>query len=392
MYLTKKIRLKPTLEQEILFRKSAGVARWAYNYLLSEKERVYKEYLKNGKTGNKKISQNEVRKYINNILKPTTHKWLKEVSSNVMKQAVKDADLAYKKYFNKLANKPRYKSKHKDKLSFYVNYESLSKKNGGFQGEKIGFVKTSEPLPNIPKGKKYLNPRITYDNKYWYLSVGYEISGIETEHTDESIGVDLGIKDLAICSNGKVYKNINKSKKVKRLKRKLKREQKKLSRKIEHNIEKHTESKKPIFKKDLSECSNFQKQKHITQLLNRKLTDIRNNYLHQTTTEIVKTKPFRIVMESLNVKGMMKNKHLAKAISEQKFFEFKRQIKYKCKKYGIEFIEVPMFYPSSKICSCCGSIKSDLKLSDRIYHCKECGLIIDRDYNASLNLANYKTV
>lgn len=392
MYLTKKVRLKPTPEQEILFRKSAGVARWAYNYLLSEKERVYKEYLDNGKVGNKTISENEVRKNINNNLKPTTHTWLKEVSSNVMKQAVRDADLAYKKYFNKLANKPRYKSKHKDKLSFYVNYESLSKKNGGFQGEKLGFVKTSEPLPNIPKGKKYSNPRITYDNKYWYLSVGYEVPDIETEYTDESIGIDLGIKDLAICSNGKVYKNINKSKKVKRLKRKLKREQKKLSRKIEHNIEKYAEGRKPIFKKDLSECSNFQKQKHVIQLLNRKLTNIRNNYLHQTTNEIVKTKPFRIVMESLNVKGMMKNKHLAKAISEQKFFEFKRQIKYKCEKYGIEFIEVPMFYPSSKTCSRCGCIKSDLKLSDRIYHCKECGLTIDRDYNASINLANYKTV
>lgn len=392
MFLTKKIRLKPTPEQEKLFRKSAGVSRWAYNYLLSEKERVYKEYLNNGKVGNKTISECEVRKHINNVLKPTTHIWLKEVSSNVMKQAVKDADIAYKNYFKGTANKPRYKSKHKDKLSFYVNYESLSKRNGGFRGEKIGFIKTSEPLPNIPKDKKYINPRITYDNKYWYLSVGYETSDIQSKLTTESKGIDLGIKDLAICSDGKVYKNINKTKRVKKLKRKLKREQRKLSRMIENNIDKYVGNHKPVFKKPLIECKNIQKQKHVIQLLNRTLTNIRDNYLHQTTTEIVKTKPSRIVMENLNVKGMMKNKHLAKAIAEQKFFEFKRQIEYKCQKYGIKFVEVSKFYPSSKTCSCCGNIKKDLKLSDRTYICSECGLVIDRDYNASINLANYKVV
>ena len=392
MFLTKKIRLKPTPEQEMLFRKSAGVARWAYNYLLSEKERVYKEYLNNDKVGNKTISECEVRKHINNVLKPTTHIWLKEVGSNVMKQAVKDADIAYKNYFKGTANKPRYKSKHKDKLSFYVNYESLSKRNGGFHGEKIGFVKTSEPLPSISKDKKYINPRITYDNKYWYLSIGYEIPDTQLKLIGESKGIDLGVKNLAICSDGKVYKNINKTKRVKKLKKKLKREQRKLSRMIENNIDKYVGNHKPVFKKPLIECKNIQKQKHVIQLLNRTLTNIRDNYLHQTTTEIVKTKPSRIVMETLNVKGMMKNKYLAKAIAEQKFFEFKRQIEYKCQKYGIKFVEVSKFYPSSKTCSCCGNIKKDLKLSDRTYICSECGLVIDRDYNASINLANYKVV
>ena len=392
MFLTKKIRLKPTPEQEMLFRKSAGVARWAYNYLLSEKERVYKEYLNNDKVGNKTISECEVRKHINNVLKPTTHIWLKELGSNVMKQAVKDADIAYKNYFKGTANKPRYKSKHKDKLSFYVNYESLSKRNGGFHGEKIGFVKTSEPLPSISKDKKYINPRITYDNKYWYLSIGYEIPDTQLKLIGESKGIDLGVKNLAICSDGKVYKNINKTKRVKKLKKKLKREQRKLSRMIENNIDKYVGNHKPVFKRPLIECKNIQKQKHIIQLLNRKLTNIRNNYLHQTTTEIVKTKPSRIVMETLNVKGMMKNKHLAKAIAEQKFYEFIRQMKYKCEKYGIEFVQVDRFYPSSKKCSCCGNIKKDLKLSDRTYICSECGLVIDRDYNASINLANYQSV
>lgn len=391
MKVAKKIRLKPTPKQEILFWKSAGVARWAYNYFLSENERVYKEYLTNGKTGSKSINEGAVRKYINNVLKKTTHKWLSEVGSNVMKQAVKDADRAMKEYLQGLREKPHYRSKHKSKISFYVNYESLSKKNGGFHGEKIGFVRTSEPLPNIPKGTKYSNPRITYDNKYWYLSIGYEIPSVNTGLTGESKGIDLGIKDLAICSDGKVYKNINKTKRVKKLKKKLKREQRKLSRMIENNIDKYIGNHKPIFKRPLIECKNIQKQKHVIQLLNRTLTNIRDNYLHQTTTEIVKTKPSRIVMETLNVKGIMKNKHLAKAIAEQKFYEFKRQMMYKCQKYGIELVEVPTFYPSSKTCSCCGNIKRDLKLSDRIYRCDKCGLVIDRDFNASINLANYQS-
>lgn len=392
MLISKKIRLKPTPEQDILFRKSAGVARWAYNYFLSENERVYQEYLTNGKTGSKSISEGAVRKYINNVLKKTTHKWLSEVGSNVMKQAVRDADKAMKEYLQGLRGKPHYKSKHKSKMSFYVNYETLSKKNGGFHGEKIGFIRTAEPLPSIPKGTKFSNPRITYDGKYWYLSIGYEIPSTNAELTGESKGIDLGIKDLAVCSDGKVYKNINKTKRVKKLKKKLKREQRKLSRMIENNIDKYVGNHKPVFKRPLIECKNIQKQKHVIQLLNRTLTNIRDNYLHQTTIEIVKTKPSRIVMETLNVKGMMKNKHLAKAIAEQKLYEFKRQIMYKCQKYGIELVEVPTFYPSSKTCSSCGNVKRDLKLSDRIYKCDKCGLVIDRDFNASINLANYQSV
>ena len=394
MLLTRKIRLKPTPEQELLFWKSAGVARWAYNYFLSENNRVWQEYLANGETGEKSVSEGKVRKYINQVLKKTTHTWLSEVGSNVMKQAVKDADTAFKAYFKGISEKPCYKSKRKSKPSFYVNYESLSRKNGGFHGEKIGLVKTSEPLPKLPKGKKYSNPHISFDGKYWYLSVGYEVSEIKCKLTGESIGIDLGIKDLAICSNGKTYKNINKSHQVRRLEKVLKREQRKLSRMQERNLScyKIVGNKRiPVFIKPLEECRNFQKQKRRIKLRHRKLTNIRNNYLHQTTTEIVKTKPSRIVMETLNVKGMMKNRHLAKAIQKQKFYEFKRQIAYKCQKNGIEMVEVPTFYPSSKTCSCCGCIRSDLKLSDRVYRCNECGLVIDRDLNASLNLAKYQS-
>lgn len=392
MLITKKIRLKPTTEQEILFRKSAGVSRWAYNFFLGENERIYREYIDNGKVGKKSISEGDVRKYINNILKPTTHSWLKEVGSNVMKQGVKDASLALQRYFKGLSGKPKFKSKHKDRPSFYVNYESLSRKQGGFQGEKIGFVKTSEALPKLNKNEKYSNPRITFDGKYWYLSVGYEVQESTVELTDESLGIDLGVKDLAICSNGKVYKNINKTQRVKKLEKKLKREQRKLSRKIENNIQSYKSNRNPIYKRPLKECQNIQKQNRLIRNIHRKLANIRQNHLHQTTTEIVKTKPSRIVMESLNVSGMMKNKRLSKEIQQQKFYEFKRQIEYKSKLNGIEFIQVDKFYPSSKTCSCCGNIKKDLKLSDRMYKCDVCGLVIDRDYNASINLANYEVI
>lgn len=387
--ITKKIRLKPTYEQEILFYKSAGVARWAYNYYLAENDRVYKEYISNGYIGVKFITEGEVRKYINNVLKPTTHTWLNEVGSNVMKQGVKDASDAYKRYFKGISNRPKFKSKHKSKLSFYVNYESLTKKQGGFRGEKIGYVKTCEDLPSIPKGTKYANPRISYDGVYWYLTVGYEVGTKNIVLEDVSLGIDLGVKDLAICSNGKVYKNINKTKKVKQLKKKLKREQRKLSRKIENNIKEYKNNRVPVYERTLRDCANIQKQKQKVNHIYKKLNNIRTNYLHQVTTEIVKTKPSQIVMEDLNVKGMLKNKHLAKVIQEQSFYKFIRQIKYKTEMYGIKFVQVDRFYPSSKTCSRCGYVKCDLKLSDRIYVCDCCGLVIDRDYNASINLANY---
>lgn len=384
-----KIRLKPTKEQEILFWKSCGVSRWAYNYFLSENERVYKEYLENGKTGIRNISEREIRKQIT-VLKKTTHTWLKEIGCNVVKQAVKDANTAQQRFFDKISGKPKYKSKHKSKPSFYVNYESLKRTQNGFQGEKLGNIKTTKPLPTLKKGEHYSNPRITHDGKHWYLSVGYEVSQIECEHTGESLGIDLGVKDLAIVSNGKVYKNINKTKRVKDLEKRLKREQRKLSRMLLNNTQGYDKNNKPIWKQPLMECKNIQKQNAKIRLIYKKLTDIRNNYLHQTTTEIVKTKPSRVVMEDLNVSGMMKNRHLSKALAQQKFYEFIRQMKYKCEYYGIKFVQADRFYPSSKMCSCCGNIKKDLKLSDRTYKCEHCGNEIDRDYNASINLANYK--
>ena len=388
MHRAVKIRLLPAREQEILFWKSAGTARWAYNYFLDANEQAYRE--------GRRITEGEVRKYINNVLKKTTHKWLKEVGSNVMKQGVKDAALALQRYIKGIAGKPKFKSRRKSRISFYVNYESLKREKNGFHGEKIGFVKTAVALPKIAKGRHYVNPRISFDGKYWYLSAGYEVHPVQTELTGESIGIDLGVKELAVVSNQdasriKFYKNINKSAKVRRLEKTLKRAQRKASRKLEANTKSRGKNRRPIWKRPLRECRNIQRQNKIIQLLHKKLTDIRTNYLHQTTAEIVKAKPSQIVMEDLNVKGMMKNKHLAEAVAKQKFYEFKRQIQYKAELYGIKVVEAGRFYASSKTCSQCGHIKKDLKLSDRTYTCPVCGIKLDRDLNAAINLANCKT-
>ena len=396
MILARKIRILPTPEQEIKFIKSAGVARWAYNYFIGTNFDLYETYIKNGKSGDSYISGDDVRKIINNDLKKTTHKWLSEVGSNVMKQAVKDAEKAYKDYLCGTRGKPKFKKKGKSEMSFYVNYESLKKTKDGFHGERLGNVRTAEPLPDLQDGEKYVNPRITFDGKYWYISVGYRVVEQELVMGGESIGIDLGIKDLATISNGTVYKNINKSKRIRKLKRKLKREQRKLSRMLENNVDHYIPSKSgkgriPVYKRNLSECSNIQKQKKKIKLIYRTLHNIRENYLHQVTTEIVKTKPSRIVIEDLNVSGMLKNRHLSDAIKEQKFYRFREMIEYKSVLHGISVDFADRWYPSSKTCSCCGNIKKDLKLSDRVYICDCCCMRIDRDLNAAINLSNYKS-
>lgn len=390
----KRIRLHPTPDQEVLFWRSAGTARWAFNYFLSEQEKAYEEYLKRGKTGRKSISEGAVRKQINNELKPTTHQWLREVGSNVMKQAVKEANKAFQKYLAGLIGKPKFKSKHRTKPSFYVNYESLSRKNGGFHGEKIGFVRTAEPLPKIPRESHYANPWISFDGKYWYLSLSYEIcEQVDNNLTGDFIGIDLGIKHLAVCyaigaNKFQVYPNINKTGKVHRLERRLKREQRKQSRKLEMKKQISSEGK-VLLKQNLQQCQNLERQRRKLVLLHRRLRNIRNNYLHQVTSAIVKTKPSRIVIEDLHVMGMMKNRHLAKAIAAAKFHEFRRQLQYKCEMHGIQLVVADRFFPSSKKCSGCGHIHSTLRLKERTYHCPACGKTLDRDFNAAINLANY---
>lgn len=393
IYRSVKIRLLPTKEQEVLFWKSVGVARWSYNYFLSESYRVYQEWLEDNSKP-KYISEKDVRKYINNHLKKTTHTWLKDVGSNVMKQGVKDANIALQGFFRYNKGYPTFKSKKRSKPSFYVNYDSIKRLPNGFQGERLGYVKTKESLPKIGKNQKYCRPRISFDGRFWYLSISFAVNKLDVSLSDTKLGIDLGIKELSTVSNQdgtdvKKYHNINKTYEVRRLEKKLKGEQRKFSRKILMNTSHYTDNGRPIYTKDLESCKNIQKQKGIIQRLYRRLLNIRTNYLHQTTTEIVKTKPSCIVLEDLNVSGMMKNRHLSNSLMCQKLFEFRRQVEYKAELYGIEVVIADRWYPSSKTCHKCGHVKKDLKLSDRTYRCDCCGNVIDRDINASINLANY---
>ena len=230
----------------------------------------------------------------------------------------------------------------------------------------------------IPTNCKYLNPRFTYDGLYWYVSVGIEITNKTTPPDGEGIGVDLGLKDLAICSDGNVYKNINKTQRVRKLEKRKRRLQRSISRRYELN------------KKEERYCKtrNIIKGEHELLKVTKRLTNIRHNHLHQVTSDIIKRKPSFICIEDLNVSGMMKNKHLSKFVQQQGFYEFRRQIEYKSAWNNIPVIIADRFFPSSKLCSCCGQIKSDLKLADRIYRC-DCGNIIDRDVQASMNLKTY---
>ena len=376
-----------------MFWKSVGVARWSYNYFLSESYRVYQEWLEDNSKP-KYISEKDVRKYINNHLKKTTHTWLKDVGSNVMKQGVKDANIALQGFFRYNKGYPKFKSKKRSKPSFYVNYDSIKRLPNGFQGERLGYVKTKESLPKIGKNQKYRRPRISFDGRFWYLSISFAVNKLDVSLSDTKLGIDLGIKELSTVSNQdgtdvKKYHNINKTYEVRRLEKKLKREQRKFSRKILMNTSHYTDNGRPIYTKDLESCKNIQKQKGIIQRLYRRLLNIRTNYLHQTTTEIVKNKPSRIALEDLNVSGMMKNRHLSNSLMCQKLFEFRRQIEYKAELYGIEVVVADRWYPSSKTCHKCGHVKKDLKLSARVYRCDCCGNVIDRDINASINLANY---
>ena len=373
MILAKKVRIYPTKEQEQKLWQSVGTARFIYNYTLAKQEENYKN-------GGKFISDGIIRKELTQ-LKKSELIWLNEVSNNVTKQAVKDACNAYKRFFKGLAKKPKFKIRKKSKPSFYNDTSKLKVKEKKVLIEKVGWIKTNE---QIPIDVKYNNPRVTYDNKYWYLSVGIEVDKKQEELTNISLGIDLGLKDLAVCSDGKVFKNINKTKEVKNLEKRLKQKQRQISRKYEINKIKKGGSCQFI------KTKNIEKLENTTKLMHRKLTNIRDNYIHQDTTSIVKTKPYRIVIEDLNVSGMIKNKHLSDSVRKQCFNKFRQYITYKAELYGIGLVIADRFYPSSKTCSECGSIKKDLKLKDRVYRCPHCGVVIDRDYNASLNLSMYK--
>jgi len=379
-----KIQLKPNNKQKTKLFECAGVARWAYNWTLARQQENYKN-------GGKFIKDNELRKELTLLKKTDKYKWLNDYSNNITKQAIKDACNAYERFFEEYSNFPRFKSKKKSKPSFYVDTDKIKFTGTHIKLEKLTTSKKSNKQQlnwirlcehdRVPYGKdvKYINPRVTYDGLNWWISVGIEYPDNNVISNNEGIGIDLGVEKLATCSNGIVYKNINKTNKIKKLEKRKKRLQRKVSNKYEKG----------------REGSRYRKTKNIIELekqlkkLNQRLTNIRHNYLHQITADIIKRKPSFITVEDLNVIGMMKNKHLSKAIQEQCFYEFYRQLKYKSEWNNIKFIVADRYFPSSKKCSCCGTYKKDLKLSDREYVCENCSSVLDRDYNASLNLKNY---
>ena len=376
-----KVRLNPNNKQLTKLFQYAGCARFAYNWAIAREQESYNQ-------GNNFLFDNELRKEFTQLKKQEEYKWLNDVSCNVTKQAIKDACNTYKRFFKGQCKYPRFKSKKYSTPSFYqdnvrIRFTNTHVKVEGFSKskkqnkQKLNWIKLCEK-GRIPTNCRYMNPRFTYDGLYWYVSVGVEVDITNTLASNEGIGVDLGIKDLAVCSNGSTYKNINKIQKVKKLEKRKRRLQRSISRRYEKN------------KKGVSYCKTcniIKREKELLKVVKR-LTNIRHNHIHQITSEIVKRKPSFICIEDLNVSGMIKNRHLSKAVQEQGFYEFRRQIEYKSEWSNIPVIIADRFFPSSKLCSCCGTIKKDLKLSDRTYKC-ECGNVIDRDFQASLNLQTY---
>jgi putative transposase len=366
-----KIRLLPTKEQEQKMFETINACRFTWNWGLAYSIKYYEE-------NKKSISGRGICREFTKI-KHQEFNWINNVSSKAYNNEFETLDIAFKKFFKKESKFPRFKKKKDTRQSFYIRNDVLvfNQTNCTLNIEKIGRVKYKSDR-KIPK-TKYMNPTCSFNGKYWILSFGIEIENQDVELSEESIGIDLGIKTLAVCSNGMTFGNINKSKKVKDLKKKLKRLQRQVSRKYQMNKDGNKFIK----------TNNIIKLEKKIRLLYKKLSDIRKTHLHQTTNKIIKQLPKRIVLENLNVKGMMKNRHLSKAIAECMFYEFRRQIEYKSKYYGIEVILADRFFPSSKMCCECGQIKSDLKLSDRTYIC-DCGNIIDRDMNGAINLSIYE--
>jgi len=373
--------LIPNNKQNTKLFRYANTARFAYNWALGREKENYKN-------GGKFLSDSDLRKEFTQLKKTEEYSWLNEVSNNVTKQAIKDACHAYKSFFKGLQKFPRFKSRKRSMPKFYqdnvkIRFSNTHVKFEGFSSgrkankQKMNWVRLAEH-GRIPTDAKYMNPRISFDGLNWWISVCVEFPDCRETLNDDGVGIDLGIKDLAVCSDGTKYKNINKSQKVKKLEKQKRRLQRSISRSYEKN------------KKGESYCktNNVIKKEKLLLKRNHRLTNIRKNYLNQTISEIVNRKPRFICIEDLNVSGMMKNRHLSKAVQEQGFYEFRRQMEYKSEWNNIQVIIADRFFPSSKLCSCCGKIKKDLKLSERIYKC-ECGNVIDRDLQAALNLKKY---
>ena len=376
-----KVMLIPNNVQKTKMFQYAGASRFAYNWALAREKENYEK-------GCRFISDSELRKEFTRLRNSDEYAWLQNISNNVTKQAIKDACTAYRNFFKGLQRYPRFKSKKKSTPKFYqdnvkIHFSNTHVKFEGFSSsrkknkQKLNWVRLAEH-GRIPIEAKYMNPRVSFDGLNWWISVCVEFPDCKGTLNEDGIGIDLGIKDLAICSDTAKYKNINKSQTIRKLEKRKCRLQHSVSRKYEQN------------KKGGSYCktNNIVKNERLLLKVNHRLANIRKNYLHQTTSEIINRKPRFICIEDLNISGMMKNRHLSRAVQDQGFFGFRKQLEYKCNNRGIQLIIADRFYPSSKLCSCCGNIKKDLKLSERIYRC-DCGNVIDRDFQASINLRAY---
>ncbi|TPV46472.1 RNA-guided endonuclease InsQ/TnpB family protein [Bacillus dicomae] len=374
MILAKKVRLIPTPEQEKVLRNHAGAARFAYNYCKRMSDRYYKLF-------GKSVSQLALQKRFTKIKKRKRYEWLKDINAQVPKQASKDFDKARKHSFKKYKNgyHTSYKSKKDVIQGFYANYERLIIGKKVVHIQSIGKVKTSQQLP---RNKKPSNPRVTFDGRHWWMSVGFQEDFESQELTNESIGVDVGLKELFVASNGMKERNINKDAKVKKLLKRKKSAQRDMSRRFKKGVK--------------IQSAGYEKAKAEHLRLSRKITNIRNNHIHQATAKLVKTKPMRIVVEDLSISNLLKNKKLSKAFSFQKLNFFFQCLSYKCEKCGIEYVKADKWFASSKICSCCG-VKYDhsvqpegqWSLKIREWCCVACNSHHDRDVNASINLSRW---
>ena len=381
-----KTEINPTAEQKHKINRTIGTCRFVYNFYLAHNREIYERE-------NRFVSGYDFSIWLNNDYIPDNPEfsWIKEVSSKSIKQSIMNAQKAFKNFFDKKANFPKWKKKSNSDVKMYFvrnNKTDCQCMRHKINIPTLGWVKLKEKgyIPTSKDGHIIKSGTVSCKAGNYYVSVLIEIPENEKPVLNHlGMGIDLGVKDFAVCSNGKVYKNISKSSRIRKLEKKLKREQHRLSRKYESLKKSKNNLKGEVTRQ------NIRKQKLKVQKLYHRLDCIRTDYLNKAVSELVKTKPKWITLEDLNVRGMMKNKHLSKAVAQQKFFEFRTKLTAKCKEYGIELRLVDRFYPSSKLCHKCGCIKSDLKLSDRTYICSECGYISDRDFNASLNLRDCLT-
>ena len=375
-----KTEINPTEEQKVKIRKTIGACRYIYNFYLAHNKELHDN-------GEKFMSGKSFSVWLNNEYLPQNPDklWIKEVSSKSVKRSIENGCVAFTRFFKHQSAFPNFKKKGKSDVKMYFvknNPKDCRCERHRMNIPSLGWVRMKEKgyIPTTKDGYVVKSGHVSIKADRYYVSVLIEIPNNKTaDNSKEGIGIDLGLKDFAIVSNGKTYKNINKSAKLKKLEKQLIREQRSLSRKYEN-----------LKKGESTQRANIQKQKLKVQKLHHKIDDIRTDYINKTIAEMVKTKPSYITIEDLNVSGMMKNKHLSKAVASQKFYEFRTKLQAKCKENGIELRVVDRWYPSSKTCHCCGAIRKDLKLSDRIFEC-DCGYIEDRDFNAALNLRDATT-